>query len=119
MKPWDAISYMLAPLLESGLLTAHDLHQYLMGFYAVVYRGHHSLEECDVVMSHIISSSLFKSRFNPIQTLVEFHEQFLTPAFINSDSYKRFVESYKDFLISRWGVRRPSLHNDADSTTRP
>ncbi|WP_041952440.1 hypothetical protein [Coxiella burnetii] len=91
--------YMLAPLLESGLLTAHDLHQYLMGFYAdLVYRGHHSLEECAVVMSHIISSSLFKSWFNPIQTPVEFYAQFLTPGFINSDSYKRFVESYEGFF---------------------
>lgn len=90
-------SYMLTPLVESGLLTQKELLQYVMGFTAdVVYRGHHSLEEVALVFSQVLLP--LKPWLDPIRTPQEFYEQLLTPEFLSSREYQAFLAEHQDFF---------------------
>jgi len=86
---------MLAPLVESGLLTTQELMQYVMGFVAdLVYRGHHSFEEVATVANQILFP--LKPWFDPLRDPIAFYEQLLTPEFLASPEYRAFVREYTE-----------------------
>lgn len=89
--------FMLAPLVENGLLTQQELMQYVMGFVAdLIYRGHHSFEE----VAHVADKILFplKPWLDPIRDPIAFYEQLLTPEFIASREYQTFKSANEHFF---------------------
>jgi len=97
---------MLAPLIESGLLTQEELLQYILGFWAdLVYRGHHSFEEIALMASQLLIP--FKSWLDPIRNPLAFYEQLLTPEFLDSEIYRKFSDEHKDFFGAEFRAPKP------------
>lgn len=89
--------YMLAPLVEAGLLTSAELHQYVMGFVGdLIYRGHHSFEEVATVAEQVLKS--FAPWFDPLRDSIPYYEQLLTQEFLASDAYGLFRVQHEEFF---------------------
>jgi len=89
--------YMLAPLLQSGLLSQKELMQYVMGFSAdLVYRGHHSYEEIAYVADQVLSP--LKPWFDSLRDPIKFYEQLLTEEFKSSKVYGNFLAAHQDLF---------------------
>lgn len=89
---------MLAPLVESGLLSKKELMQYIMGFFAdLIYRGHHSYEEIAAIADQILGP--LKPWLDPIRDPIAYYEQLLMPEFLESDVYKEFAKVHANFFF--------------------
>jgi hypothetical protein len=88
---------MLAPLVQSGLLSQTQLMNYVMGFSAdLVYRGHHSYEEIAVVADQVLFP--LKPWFDSLRDPIAFYEQLLTDAFLASNTYRKFLAEHENFF---------------------
>lgn len=89
--------FMLASLVQSGLLTQTELMCYVMGFIAdLVYRGHHSFEEVAFVADQLLFP--LKPWFDSLRDPIGFYEQLLTDEFLASNIYRKFTTEHEDFF---------------------
>ena len=89
--------FMLAPLVQSGLLTQTELMRYVMGFVAdLMYRGHHSYEEVAFVADQLLFP--LKPWFDSLRDPIGFYEQLLTDEFRASNIYHKFSIEHEDFF---------------------
>src|SRR3990167_5147292 len=89
--------FMLAPLVQSGLLSQDQLMNYVMGFLAdLIYRGHHSYEEVAVVAEQVLFP--LKPWFDSLRDPIHFYEQLLTSELLASDIYRKFSTAHENFF---------------------
>ncbi|OGT29736.1 MAG: hypothetical protein A3E87_08800 [Gammaproteobacteria bacterium RIFCSPHIGHO2_12_FULL_35_23] len=95
--------FMLAALVEAGLLTLSEFKQYVMVFIAnLIHCGHHSFKEIAIVFEEIaaigeILPSL-KPWFDLLRDPLRFYEQLLTIEFLSSDCYQKFLSAHEGFF---------------------
>lgn len=98
---------MLAPLLQTRLITHEMLQRYVMGFSAdLVYRGHHSYEEIAIVKGQVLYP--LDPALDALRDPIKFYEQFLTPNFMSSTVYQTFAEKHRDFFETAITKPNPS-----------
>lgn len=88
---------MLAPLVQTGLLSQVQLTNYVMGFFAdLVHRGHHAYEEVVEVSDQVLFP--LKPWFDSLRDPKGFYEQLLTNEFIDSRLYRDFLAQHETFF---------------------
>lgn len=88
---------MLAPLVQTGLLSQAQLKNYVMGFLAdLINRGHHSYEEVAEVAKQVLCP--LKPWFDSLRDPTGFYEQLLTDEFFASAVYHQFLTEHEDFF---------------------